>query len=87
MDPGVTQESPLGRQPSGPPNWQQPRRSLDPMLLVGGILVFVGYLLFGVGNFGFLMLPIGMGSIFFGVGEIIVATGFLLAFVGLARRL
>ena len=57
------------------------------MILVGGILVFVGYLLFGVGNFGLLMLPIGMGSIFFGVGEIIVATGFLLAFVGLARRL
>ena len=59
---------------------------LDPIILVGGILVFVGYLRFSVGNFGLLALPIGTASILFGVGEIILATGFLLAFVGLARR-
>ena len=76
----------MGTQPAGPSNSQRPRRSLDPIILVGGILVFVGYLLFGTGNFGLLALPMGMASIVFGADEIIVATGFLLAFFGLAGR-
>ncbi len=63
------------------------------LTLLGGILVFFGYLLFAAADFVFATLPIDatygqvLGAyLIYVVGEVIVGSGFLLAFYSLAVR-
>ena len=63
------------------------------LTLLGGILVFFGYLLFAAADFAFATLPIDAtygqvlgATLIYVVGEIIVGSGFLLAFYSLAVR-
>ena len=86
MQPGPMQPASYGSQQSPPERWQRPRGRIDPLVLLGGILVFVGYLLFAAAQFDLIQFAPGQVATYFGAGEVTVGTGFLLAFVGLAIR-
>jgi hypothetical protein len=63
------------------------------LTLFGGLLVFVGYVLFAVADFAFATLPdtatysqvLGIYLVYV-FGEIIIGSGFLVAFYSLAVR-
>lgn len=87
--------APWPQAPWSPPAWPPPPRRLEVRwpVLVGGVLVFFGYLMFVVGDALILGLPLNPSyeqflgvSIVFILGEAIVGIGFLIALIGLALK-
>jgi len=80
-----------------PPGWvpwtPRPPAQVNWLTLLGGVLVFIGWILFAVADLAFATLPVNasygqvLGTyLVYVVGDVVIAIGFLLAFYSLALR-
>ncbi len=63
-----------------------PARHVRLIVVIGGILVVIGYLLFGVGELALLSLQGSVVSLYWGGSYILVGIGLFAAFVGLGLK-
>jgi len=71
----------------------RPPADVNWTILIGGVLVFFGFLLLGIADFAYVSLPVSATYervfatyMLYVAGEIAIGVGFLLAFVGIAWK-